>query len=233
MTTTETRKKPTALLIISWILMIFLCLLSILPGIGFLSWLIGIPILILTFIFGILGVTRGAQIHGGLIILMSVIVTPVFLVIVPILTTGATFVAGVAAAEEEINKMKQEKISKLSSTPASSLKYRGELAEIFELGSKHTDVQRDNKKNQITGAIIEWEFTVYEVDKIGDYYDITPETELLSNKVTVSTVHIYPQSEEESALIESWTEGAKFTAKGYIDNVTFRSLFILPAILTK
>ena len=107
------------------------------------------------------------------------------------------------------------------------------MAEIFELGSKHTDVQRDNKKDQITGAIIEWEFTVYEVDKIGDYYDITPKTELLSNKVTVSTLHIYPQSEEESALIESWTEGAKFTAKGYIDNVTFRSLFILPAILTK
>lgn len=225
------QSKPTGLVVTSWVLIVLICLFSLIPGIGFFSWLVAIPILLVTFICGIIAISKGAAVNGILILLVSLIGAPIFLFVAPIITTSGVVVVAAAAAAEELEKERQVKLTELETATPSSLRYEGELAEIFTLGSNYTDVQRQNKEKELKGQVIEWEFVVYEVEKNNGYYDITPKEGLLSNKVAVSTVYLYPRSEEESQLIESWKEDAKFTARGYIDNVMFRSLIIAPARL--
>jgi len=203
----------------------------LIPGIGFFSWVVAVPILLVTFICGIIAITKGAPVNGVLILLVSLIGAPIFLVVAPIVTTSGAVVVAAAAAAEEIEKERQAKLIELETATPSSLQYEGELAEIFSIGSNYTDVQRQNKEKEIKGQVIEWEFVVYEVQKNNGYYDITPKEGLLSNKVSVSTVYLYPRSEEESQLIESWKEDTKFTARGYINDVVLRNLIIAPARL--
>ena len=87
--------KVAALL--SWIMIAGICFAALIPGIGFLTWIIGVPILLITFILGIIIISKGGTLHGVIILLMSLIFAPVFVVFAPIITT---FVAVAATAEK-------------------------------------------------------------------------------------------------------------------------------------
>jgi hypothetical protein len=96
-------KTPRKLILAGWLMIGVTCLVALIPGIGFLTWLIAAPILLVTFILGILGVNKGATTQGILILLASLIAAPVFLFFAPILSTAvAVSGAGVAAASSEV-----------------------------------------------------------------------------------------------------------------------------------
>jgi hypothetical protein len=87
--------NPKKLILASWLMIGVTCLVALIPGIGFLTWIIAFPVLLVTFILGILTLTRGRTMQGVMILLTSLIAAPVFLVVAPIITT----VGAVAASD--------------------------------------------------------------------------------------------------------------------------------------
>jgi uncharacterized protein DUF4339 len=77
----------------SWALLAICCIASLLPGLGFAVWFVAGPVLLITFVLGIIAISRGGTLQGMLILLASRIVVPVFVFIAPIVTTGAVFAA--------------------------------------------------------------------------------------------------------------------------------------------
>jgi hypothetical protein len=92
------QSPPTGLVIASWLMIGVTCLVSLLPGVGFLTWIIAAPILLVTFVLGIVALNKGATTQGILILLASVIAAPVFLFVAPILTTTAAVTGAAATA---------------------------------------------------------------------------------------------------------------------------------------
>ena len=76
------------LVLISWILLGGCALLSVIPVIGCLSWVMFIPIFITTIVLGIITLSRGGTRDGVLILVASIVVLPAFTLVVPILTTA-------------------------------------------------------------------------------------------------------------------------------------------------
>ena len=75
--TATKNQKPTTLVVISYVLIISTCLFSLIPPIGFITWILGIPILLTTFILGIITITKGSPLNGVLILLISLIGAPI------------------------------------------------------------------------------------------------------------------------------------------------------------
>ena len=62
--TVTKKQKPTTLVVTSYVLIILTCLFSLIPAIGFITWVHGIPILLITFILGIIAITKGSPLNG-------------------------------------------------------------------------------------------------------------------------------------------------------------------------
>jgi hypothetical protein len=91
----NTPSDPKNLILASWIMIGAICLVALIPGFGFLTWLIAFPVLLATLIMGILTLRKGRKLQGVSILLVSLIVTPAFLLLAPLVTTlGAVAVAG-------------------------------------------------------------------------------------------------------------------------------------------
>lgn len=146
------------------------------------------------------------------------------------LMLGGLFVKGVgdAVAEGEVDT--QAKIESLESASVSDLQPGGELAKKFGMMSDFTDIQRENAENEITGKIVEWTLTVYEVSKSDDAYRI--QTSGDDNEVG-TFVTLYPRNDEERQRIEGLMTDNRITIRGYIDGTMMRNIEIDPAILIK
>jgi hypothetical protein len=91
----NTPSDPKKLILASWIMIGAICLVALIPGFGFLTWLIAFPVLLATLIMGILTLRKGSKLQGVSILLVSLIVAPAFLLLAPLVTTlGAVAVAG-------------------------------------------------------------------------------------------------------------------------------------------
>jgi formylglycine-generating enzyme required for sulfatase activity len=90
---------PTALIKLSWILLGLMCLAACIPGLGFGTWALASPILLTTFILGIIVLTRNATFQGVSILLASVVVVPVVIFVAPIVSTLVA--GGVVSAIED------------------------------------------------------------------------------------------------------------------------------------
>ncbi len=130
-------------------------------------------------------------------------------------------------AEEEAQQQ-QIVMDNIKHSEASKISASGEIVEIFRIMSENTDIQRDNKEKELTGKIIQWELTVYEVSKNSDgTYTIQTEDD---NKVN-TFIQLYPQNEEEITYIEKLKTGNYINIKGEITGTTLRNIDIDPAIL--
>lgn len=86
-----------SLVIASWVLIGLVCLLSLIPFLGFASWLIVGPILFIALVMGIIILARGGTLQGLLILLVSLIVAPVFVLVAPFVTSILGLGGAVAA----------------------------------------------------------------------------------------------------------------------------------------
>ena len=68
-------------------MIVVICLIALIPAVGLLTWFIAFPVLVATFVLGIIALTRGGTLQGVLILLVSVIAAPVFLLIAPMAST--------------------------------------------------------------------------------------------------------------------------------------------------
>ncbi len=101
--------NPKKLILASWLMIGVTCLVALIPGIGFLTWIIAFPILLITFILGIITLTKGRTTQGVMILLTSLIAAPVFLVIAPIITTAGAVAASDSASGRSISGSNESK----------------------------------------------------------------------------------------------------------------------------
>lgn len=83
----------------SWILIAVACLISIIPVLGFASWLIAGPIFIATFVMAIMILSRGGTFQGLLLLGVSMFAAPAFVICAPFISSMLGL-AGVGAAIE-------------------------------------------------------------------------------------------------------------------------------------
>jgi len=132
------------------------------------------------------------------------------------------------SAEEQAAKA-QEEIAEIEAAQADSLTV-GELAQLFKMGSEHTDIQRENKEKEITGKIVHWTLPVYDVKKSGKGYRIQTKS---TTSAAGTFVTLIPRDDAERAQIEGLKEDNRLTVKGRITGTTMRNIDINPAVLMR
>jgi len=138
------------------------------------------------------------------------------------------------SAEEKAAAIKKS-ISELNSSQVSQLSPVGELAEIFKTPSKYTDLQRENKKKEITGKVIHWKLPVYEVEKKDEGFVIECQSKdaIFGGIAQVgASITVYPQNDADIKVLENTKTGDTIQFKGKINGFWGRTLEIEPAILT-
>lgn len=105
-----------------------------------------------------------------------------------------------------------------------------DLAPIFELGSKFTDLQRDAKEREIKGKVVDWKsLKVYEVRKSGDKcYRIQTSS---SSDAPGTFVNACPDEGATKAMIEALKTGDRIDVKGKVDDVSLRNIQLDPALV--
>lgn len=130
---------------------------------------------------------------------------------------------------------KTDPLADLAAVQPSGLKAEGELSEIFALGSKHTDLQREKKSKEIIGKVVQWRLPVYEVSKSGGGYRIQTQTRIgtgmFGTNLVGMFVYITPRSEEDRRIIEALKTDDMLSFKGQIADTSLRTLTIRPAVL--
>lgn len=148
---------------------------------------------------------------------------------------GLVVIAGMVGKGSGDKGEKADPLAELASAAPSNLQPTGELSEIFSLGSKNTDLQRENKLKEITGQIVEWRLPVYEVAKKGNVYRIQTGASVSIGQgrpgAVGTFVDITPRTEADRAVIEALKTGDVISFKGRIAGSSFRSLEIKPAVL--
>lgn len=136
-------------------------------------------------------------------------------------------ILGVAAMPSK--EEQQAALKEIQTAEISDLSPHGELAAIFNLMSKHTDLQRENKEKEITGKVVKWTLPVYEVSKRKDgVYQI--QTRTTSDTVGTS-ISLHTRSDAEKGKVEALTTGDLVSIKGRISGVTLRHINIEYAII--
>ena len=143
--------------------------------------------------------------------------------------TSSTTAASAPAAK------KVDPLTELAAAQPSGLRAEVELSEMFALGSKHTDLQRENKLNEIKGQIVEWTLPVYEVRRAGDGYKIQTQTKVrlgaFGSELVGAFVSVTPRSDQDRQVIEALKTDDLVTFKGRIAGVSLRHFEIRPAVL--
>jgi len=104
-----------------------------------------------------------------------------------------------------------------------------ELASIFATPSKHTDVQRENKINEINTKVVVWNVIVYEVKRPRKFsYEIQTSW---SEKMSATFLYINAQNEEDINKIERLITGDNIRIKGRIEGVFLRFIIIRDVII--
>jgi hypothetical protein len=142
---------------------------------------------------------------------------------------------------ENSNEAKQgtaDPLAELSAEQISPLRPDGELADIFALGTRSTDLQRETRLAQIRGQVVQWTLPVYEVSRFGERYKIQTQGSdiaFLENKQPLLGTFVYLSSrnQQDSLVIAALKTGDLVTVKGRISGALLRNLVLDPAILVR
>ena len=165
------------------------------------------------------GCMTALMIIGGLVVLLiggCAVLTGIFAV-------GVSEVAKEEAAKTKIQ------LDSLATASPSGLRPDGELERMFTMLSEHTDIQRENKEKEITGKIVEWTLSVYEVSRSGENYRVQTHGDNVVGTFTI----LHPRSDSDRKRIEALKENDVITVRGYITGTSLRSVDIDPAILVR
>ena len=119
-------------------------------------------------------------------------------------------------------------IATLKKATPSDIAPNGKLAELFNLGSKNTDLQREDAFNAIKGQVVEWTLPVYEVERDGDkgYKIQTGQGDYVG-----TFIYITPQNANDDIIIKNLKTDDMIKIKGIISDESMRNLEIKPAII--
>lgn len=147
-----------------------------------------------------------------------------------VLVIGLVLIGG-----QTTSKPKEDLLAELANAQPSALRAEGELSELFALGSKNTNLQRENKLKEIKGQIVQWQLPVYEVSRSGDIYKVQTQTSIrvgsYGQDLVGTFIYITPRDDAERQTIEALKTDDLILFKGRIFDSSLRSLEIKPAIL--
>lgn len=104
----------------------------------------------------------------------------------------------------------------------------GELAEMFEIGSRYTELQRETKLNELKGKTVEWNLPLYEIRKDGSKYQISTINDNFVNCI----IYITAKTEEDVRILHALKTGDVINFRGTFTGKTFlRSLILDNAVL--
>lgn len=137
------------------------------------------------------------------------------------------------ASQASQQTTQDKNIERLPQVEIYNISPKGKLADIYSLGSKYTDIQRDNMEKELKGKIVRWELPVYEVSKISDKkYKISTGTGNPFKESYVSTViEISVKDSKEAEYIESLMTDNMINIQGKITGVSLRRIMIKEASL--
>jgi len=164
----------------------------------------------------------GAKLKMGMF-LKLVIGLVVLIVVAAILSPSKE--QQMADLNKKLNEMAQSSPSELSSS--------GDIAAIFSILSDHTDIQRENLEEGITGKIVQWTLQVYDVNQIDpDERSYTVQTSSALGNVG-AFVTLYARNDAEAAYIENLKTDDFIRVRGRITGTTMRNIDIEDAILVE
>ncbi len=92
--------------------------------------------------------------------------------------------------------------------------------------SKNTDIQRDNKVKEITGKVVQWSLSVYEVSVKNAEKRIYRIQTSDTSSAPGTFVYVYARNAAEVSKITSLITGSRITVKGKITGTFMRSIEI-------
>ena len=102
------------------------------------------------------------------------------------------------------------------------------VAETFALGSKATDVQREDMKKALVGSVVEWDLVVYEVAYSEGRYEITSQPIPIQSPDAVQLVHVLAylqaQGPEDEAFLRSVKTDDPIRIRGLVQGVLLRTM---------
>jgi len=79
--------RNRSLITASWVLIVLVCLMSMIPFFGFASWVIAAPILFIPLVMGIIVLSRDGTVAGLSILVTSLIAAPIFVAVAPVVSS--------------------------------------------------------------------------------------------------------------------------------------------------
>ncbi len=146
----------------------------------------------------------------------------------------AAVVIGVVSAVMAPGKEDKLKLLKeMAAAQPAAIDPHGELADIFTLGSKYTDLQRESKEKELKNKIVDWTLPVFEVKLINKDSKIY-KVQTSSQGHNVGTfVRIQALDEGDENLLANLKTGDMIHFKGKITGTSIRNLDIDPAVLVR
>lgn len=145
----------------------------------------------------------------------------------------ALVILGIAlrpTAEERQASLNSKLATIAKATPA-NIQPTGELADMFNLMSDHTDLQRENKEKELVGKIVQWRLPVYEVS-VGNEEEAEYRIKTTGESTHVGTfVNVHARNDEDKARITNLKTGDFVTVKGEITGTFMRNITIENALL--
>lgn len=138
------------------------------------------------------------------------------------------FIFGSPSEEQRATRIAQA-LEEVSQTNPANIQPTGELAEMFNPLSDHTNIQRENKIAEITGQVVQWTLPVYEVRKMDNYYRVQTiaRTGGFNHEAIVGAfINLYPRSDQDAAFIEGLKTEDTVTIKGRIKGSRLRHIEI-------
>jgi hypothetical protein len=112
------------------------------------------------------------------------------------------------------------------------------VAEAFALGSRATDVQRDDITHALVGHRVEWSFPVYEVEYAEGRYTVTsqpiPIQDPEAAALTRVMAFVIPRSEADDALLRAVKTDDVIRIRGIVQEIRLRTfVVVVPAVVAK
>lgn len=134
-----------------------------------------------------------------------------------------------APPKEEKAQQVASALDTMANAQAASISPSGKISEVFSLGSKNTDIQRENMEKELKGKIVQWTLPVYEVRKTDEnMYRVQTKS---GTRYVGAFLTLHTRSVEESAYVESLRTGNMISFKGRINGTTMRNIDVDPAVL--
>ena len=110
------------------------------------------------------------------------------------------------------------------------------VAEAFALGSRATDVQRDDITQSLVGHRVEWSFPVYEVEYAEGRYTVTsqpiPIEDTEAAALTRVMAFVIPRSEADEKLLRAVKTDDVIRIRGIVQEIRLRTfVVVVPAVV--